>query len=509
MQFLLDLLWYFVIFSFFGWVASSFRSLLLEKKFSNNGFLTSPFCPMYGFSAVICYTALKPFENSKLILFIGSTLILSALMVVVGVLVEKTLKFKPWDFSSSKFSIGNYITFPYALFLGLLGMLLVGLIIPVLRTAVEAIPFWVSLILVLCFCGIIVIDYVFSMITTIRLLRRIAKLKNSSELMDKGATEVEIQELEENYNRLFTENILRKRRHTRYPLVTGVQTCALPIYVKQINAKIEEIKQDNMKEYTQTFESKDDKPFAYGFCFTKLFYLFVIGSFIGTILETIWAFCVDGHFEMRVGMVYGPFIPVYGGGACFLTAALYKLYKLNDTLVFVISAFVGAGFEYFCSWLQEQMFGTVSWDYSDTPFNLDGRTNLMYALIWGFLGLVWVRYLYPWTAKLIEKIPKRAGAIITTFLIVFMAFNGFMSVTATARWTQRTEGVPASNSFEEYLDEKFDNEKMEFLFPGMKKAAEAGVTTEGIISNERPYLDATDPDNGMKIEQGKDVSEIN
>ena len=457
---------------------------------------------MYGFSAVICYTALKPFENSKLILFIGSTLILSALMVVVGVLVEKTLKFKPWDFSSSKFSIGNYITFPYALFLGLLGMLLVGLIIPVLRTAVEAIPFWVSLILVLCFCGIIVIDYVFSMITTIRLLRRIAKLKNSSELMDKGATEVEIQELEENYNRLFTENILRKRLAHAYPDLTHMA------YVKQINAKIEEIKQDNMKEYTQTFESKDDKPFAYGFCFTKLFYLFVIGSFIGTILETIWAFCVDGHFEMRVGMVYGPFIPVYGGGACFLTAALYKLYKLNDTLVFVISAFVGAGFEYFCSWLQEQMFGTVSWDYSDTPFNLDGRTNLMYALIWGFLGLVWVRYLYPWTAKLIEKIPKRAGAIITTFLIVFMAFNGFMSVTATARWTQRTEGVPASNSFEEYLDEKFDNEKMEFLFPGMKKAAEAGVTTEGIISNERPYLDATDPDNGMKIEQGKDVSKI-
>lgn len=496
MQFLLDLLWYFVIFSFFGWVASSFRSLLLEKKFSNNGFLTSPFCPMYGFSAVICYTALKPFENSKLILFIGSTLILSALMVVVGVLVEKTLKFKPWDFSSSKFSIGNYITFPYALFLGLLGMLLVGLIIPVLRTAVEAIPFWVSLILVLCFCGIIVIDYVFSMITTVRLLRRIAKLKNSSELMDKGATEVEIQELEENYNRLFTENILRKRLAHAYPDLTHMA------YVKQINAKIEEIKQDNMKEYTQTFESKDDKPFAYGFCFTKLFYLFVIGSFIGTILETIWAFCVDGHFEMRVGMVYGPFIPVYGGGACFLTAALYKL-------VFVISAFVGAGFEYFCSWLQEQMFGTVSWDYSDTPFNLDGRTNLMYALIWGFLGLVWVRYLYPWTAKLIEKIPKRAGAIITTFLIVFMAFNGFMSVTATARWTQRTEGVPASNSFEEYLDEKFDNEKMEFLFPGMKKAAEAGVTTEGVISNERPYLDATDPDNGMKIEQGKDVSEIN
>lgn len=83
-----------------------------------------------------------------------------------------------------------------------------------------------------------------------------------------------------------------------------------------------------------------------------------------------------------------------------------------------------------------------------------------------------------------------------------------MSVTATARWTQRTEGVPASNSFEEYLDEN-SIMKDGISFPGMKKAAEAGVTTEGIISNERPYLDATDPDNGIKIEQGKDVSEIN
>ena len=64
-----------------------------------------------------------------------------------------------------------------------------------------------------------------------------------------------------------------------------------------------------------------------------------------------------------------------GGGARFM-ARSHKLYKLNVMLVFVISAFVGAGFEYFCSWLQEQMFGTVSWTNSaSTPFYLDGRTN--------------------------------------------------------------------------------------------------------------------------------------
>jgi uncharacterized membrane protein len=133
----------------------------------------------------------------------------------------------------------------------------------------------------------------------------------------------------------------------------------------------------------------------------------MLGSFIGTLLETLWALLLIGQIEVRVGMVYGPLIPVYGGGACFLTIILYKLYKLSDTLIFVISAVVGAGFEYFCSWFQETLFGTVSWDYSNTPLNLNGRTNLMYALIWGFLGLVWVRYLYPWASKFIEKMPKK------------------------------------------------------------------------------------------------------
>ena len=113
-------------------------------------------------------------------------------------------------------------------------------------------------------------------------------------------------------------------------------------------------------------KAKATKPFAFGLCFTKLFYLFLIGSFLGTVFETIWALFAEGHFECRVGMVFGPFIPVYGGGACFLTIVLYRLYKLSDTLIFVISAVVGASFEYLCSWLQETLFGTVSWDYSNT-----------------------------------------------------------------------------------------------------------------------------------------------
>ncbi len=408
------------------------------------------------------YLALNPLRENKIILFASSTIILAVTFIIIGFVSEKIMGFKPWDFSDNKFNIGSYMTVPYALLLGITGTILVGLIIPVLDTLLIHIPLKISITLVLCIFIFLLIDTIFSFVTIIRLKKKIKALHEDAALLEKGVSQEKIDEVRENYNKLFTQNLLRKRLASAFPELKK------RVYVQEIADKLEGVKLDNMKEYTTVYESKEEKPFAFGLCFTKLFYLFVIGSFVGTVLETIWAVIVEGHFEFRVGMVYGPFIPVYGGGACFLTIVLYKLYKLNDTLIYAISAVVGATFEYICSWLQETFLGTVSWDYSNTPFNFNGRTNLMYALIWGFLGLVWVRYLYPFAAKLIEKIPKRAGSILTTFLIIFMIFNSVMSVAAVWRWEQRDDGIEAQSSFEMYLDKYFDDDKMEMLFPHMQ-----------------------------------------
>lgn len=408
------------------------------------------------------YLALNPLRENKIILFASSTIIMAVTFIIIGFVSEKIMGFKPWDFSDNKFNIGSYMTVPYALLLGITGTILVGLIIPVLDTLLIHIPLKISITLVLCIFIFLLIDTIFSFVTIIRLKKKIKALHEDAALLEKGVSQEKIDEVRENYNKLFTRNLLRKRLASAFPELKK------RVYVQEIADKLEEVKLDNMKEYTTVYESKEEKPFAFGLCFTKLFYLFVIGSFVGTVLETIWAVIVEGHFEFRVGMVYGPFIPVYGGGACFLTIVLYKLYKLNDTLIYAISAVVGATFEYICSWLQETFLGTVSWDYSNTPFNFNGRTNLMYALIWGFLGLVWVRYLYPFAAKLIEKIPKRAGSILTTFLVIFMIFNSVMSVAAVWRWEQRDDGIEAQSSFEMYLDKYFDDDKMEMLFPHMQ-----------------------------------------
>lgn len=456
------ILWTFVIFSFLGWVGNVIRNLAVYKRFKNNGFLTSPFFPMYGLTAVICRVVLTPLANYPWLLLAASIALTTAVIVLSGFLFEKILGFKVWDYSQSKLSIGSYISLPYALLAGIFGFGFIKVFMPVSDALVMLIPTTVSYIILFALLAIILLDYIFSVITVIRLKRRIKYLSNIEELLGDDADEEKIKLIGENCNRLFTENILRRRLANAFPdLKTSV-------YLGMISDKVGEVKDKNMTEYTAVFENKEERPFAFGLCFTKLFYLFVIGSLFGTILETLWAFMIDGNFQVRVGLVYGTFIPVYGGGACFLTVVLYKLYKLNDTLIYVISAVVGASFEYFCSWFQETVFGTVSWDYSDTPLNFNGRTNLMYALIWGFLGLVWVRFVYPWMARLIEKIPKRAGGVMTAVLIIFMVFNAFMSCAAVYRWQDRAEHPKTDNAFIQYIDYHFDDEKMEFLFPNMK-----------------------------------------
>ena len=72
------ILWTFVIFSFLGWVGNVIRNLAVYKRFKNNGFLTSPFFPMYGLTAVICRVVLTPLANYPWLLLAASIALTTA-----------------------------------------------------------------------------------------------------------------------------------------------------------------------------------------------------------------------------------------------------------------------------------------------------------------------------------------------------------------------------------------------------------------------------------------------
>jgi len=207
--------------------------------------------------------------------------------------------------------------------------------------------------------------------------------------------------------------------------------------------------------------------FAQGLNIYKILLVCIAGSFAGVIIEMMWAFARFGVVESRRGLVYGPFNLLYGAGAVFLTLALYQYRNRGHLWSFCGGFIVGSVLEYVCSWGQELLLGSRSWDYSNMPLNINGRICFTYSVFWGILGILWIKDLYPRMAKWILKIPNKIGKPLTVALTVFMVFNIIVTCFAVGRWSRRINGVPAANAFWEFVDERFPNQRMERIFANM------------------------------------------
>ena len=212
---------------------------------------------------------------------------------------------------------------------------------------------------------------------------------------------------------------------------------------------------------------QQQKHFAQGVNIYKILLILIIGSFAGVMVELLWCLITNGYLESRSGLVYGPFNMLYGVGAAVLSLTLYRFRNRGRWLSFLGGFVVGSVVEYLCSWGQEALLGSRSWDYSGMPFNINGRICLLYSIFWGILGVLWIKDLYPRMSKWILKIPNHAGKIVTWVLTVFMAFNCLVSAVAVWRWAERVSGVPAENGFEELLDARFPDERMERIYANM------------------------------------------
>jgi len=211
--------------------------------------------------------------------------------------------------------------------------------------------------------------------------------------------------------------------------------------------------------------------FASGLNMYKILLICFIGSFLGVVIEMIWCLLRNGYIESRAGLVYGPFNLLYGAGAAVLSAALYKFRNKGSWLSFGGGMIVGSAVEYVCSFLQELAFGSRSWDYSEMPFNINGRICLLYSVFWGILGAFWIKSVYPRMAKLILKLPDKAGKIIIWILVVFLIINAIVTVIAVMRWSERIEGIPADSGFWEFVDARFPDSRMEKIFANMDFAS--------------------------------------
>ncbi len=199
----------------------------------------------------------------------------------------------------------------------------------------------------------------------------------------------------------------------------------------------------------------------------RLFWLFLLSSFLGDLIEVAFWAVTRGELVSRSSLLWGPFSLVWGLGAVVLTLALHPLHAQNNLILFAAGSLLGGGYEYLCSWFQEWAFGAYFWDYSHLPFNLNGRINLVFCLFWGLVAVAWVRVVLPLFIVWIDRIQRGRTRVLTGLLAAFLLISTTLSAAALIRMHQRQEAIPASNPIQVFLDERFPDQRLQDRYPYM------------------------------------------
>lgn len=216
------------------------------------------------------------------------------------------------------------------------------------------------------------------------------------------------------------------------------------------------------------------KKFAEGFCFFKYFWIFIFGSVFGSYYEQIsyyfqtWISSGVGVWELRQGVIYGPFNIIYGIGAVVLTALLCQK-EQPSWKIFLYGALAGGVTEFIAGWGYSFVFHNKAWDYSSHFFNFNGWTSLPIMIEWGICALLFVKIIFPFLSKLIEMSPLKLMTVITVIFTVFMSLNMFVSWTALLRQSFRRQGYEPLTPIDEFYDKYYTDEFLKQYFPNTEK----------------------------------------
>ena len=202
--------------------------------------------------------------------------------------------------------------------------------------------------------------------------------------------------------------------------------------------------------------------------------LFVVGSMAGLLLEEIWMLITAGLTESRVGLVWGPFSPLYGAGAVLLTLISYQLRRRHapNVVVFCISAVVGGLLEEITGWGMLTFFHMQSWTYAFLPDHITEFVAWRFLFFWGLLGLIWCRFVMPRALYHIGEPTSKRQAIFITLISLYLVADIGMTVACFMRATARDVGIPPQNAFEQWVDMHYSNEFISARFQNLSTGVE-------------------------------------
>ena len=131
----------FTLYSFLGWTCEVLYAYSIHHHFVNRGFLTGPFCTIYGFGFLIIYLLLHKFKSNICSLFIFSILLTSALELITGWALDTFFHTQYWNYTSYPLNIKGYICFYFSLIWGIGSIIVIKILNPVISFLISLCPF--------------------------------------------------------------------------------------------------------------------------------------------------------------------------------------------------------------------------------------------------------------------------------------------------------------------------------------------------------------------------------
>ena len=122
--------WYFLIYSFGGWIVEVIFHAVALGKVINRGFLNGPVCPVYGFGVLSVFALINTLQSSgrqmsDVMLFVFGVILATAVELIAGWLLDVCFHARWWDYSDKPLNFHGYICMEFSLLWGMAIVLVV------------------------------------------------------------------------------------------------------------------------------------------------------------------------------------------------------------------------------------------------------------------------------------------------------------------------------------------------------------------------------------------------
>lgn len=213
------------------------------------------------------------------------------------------------------------------------------------------------------------------------------------------------------------------------------------------------------KHHNTVSAPKPEKAITY----TKIFWLFLVGSVAGVIIEGLFCLITKGHWETHVVSVLAPYNILYGLGVVLFYIGSVKFQNKPLIVQIIIMTVFATALELICGLLLWHVLGMRAWDYSNKFLNYKGIICLGFSVAWGFAAFVFSK-LSPYIQMLLKHCTGKPWKIVCTVLSLVIALDLCMTGTSIFRWSERHYGIQAQTRIQRELDAKAPDDWMQKRF---------------------------------------------